>query len=143
MSARRFALFAALALFVMFVAANITANSWFRSWRLDLTENQLYSLSRGTQQTLDDLSEPVELTLYYSRDAAAPLPQLGAYAARVREMLQTFAARSRPGAVRGSGCRGVLRGRKTMRSRPASNRSGRTKAPIRFTFGIDRRQCDR
>ncbi|QGZ95381.1 GldG family protein [Terricaulis silvestris] len=94
MSARRFAFFAALALFVMFIAANITANSWFRSWRLDLTENQLYSLSRGTQETLNDLSEPVELTLYYSRDAAAPSPQLGAYAARVREMLQTFAARS-------------------------------------------------
>ncbi len=93
MSARRFALFAALAMFVMFVAANITANSWFRSWRLDLTENQLYSLSEGTQRTLDDLSEPVELTLYYSRDAAAPSPQLVAYAARVREMLQTFAAR--------------------------------------------------
>ncbi len=94
MSARRFAVFAALALFVMFVAANVTANSWFRSWRLDLTENQLYSLSRGTQQTLNQLSEPVELTLYYSRDAAAPLPQLQAYAARVREMLQTFQARS-------------------------------------------------
>lgn len=94
MSARRFALFAALALFVMFVAANVTANSWFRSWRLDLTENQLYSLSRGTQQTLNQLSEPVELTLYYSRDAAASLPQLQAYAARVREMLQTFQARS-------------------------------------------------
>jgi ABC-2 type transport system permease protein len=94
MSARRYALFAALALFVMFVAANVTANSWFRSWRLDLTENQLYSLSRGTQQTLNQLSEPVELTLYYSRDAATSLPQLQAYAARVREMLQTFQARS-------------------------------------------------
>ena len=94
MSARRYALLAALALFVMFVAANVTANSWFRSWRLDLTENQLYSLSRGTQQTLNQLSEPVELTLYYSRDAATSLPQLQAYAARVREMLQTFQARS-------------------------------------------------
>lgn len=94
MSARRFALFAALALFIMFVAANVTANSWFRSWRLDLTENHLYSLSRGTQQTLDELTEPVELKLYYSRDTAAALPQLQAYAARVREMLQTFAARS-------------------------------------------------
>jgi ABC-type uncharacterized transport system involved in gliding motility auxiliary subunit len=94
MSARRFALFGALALFIMFVAANITANSWFRSWRLDLTENQLYSLSPGTQTTLDGLTEPVELTLYYSRDAAAPVPQLQTYAARVREMLQTFQARS-------------------------------------------------
>lgn len=94
MSARRYALLAALALIVMFVAANVTATTWFRSWRLDLTENQLYSLSPGTQQTLDDLGEPVELTLYYSRDAAATWPQLAAYAARVREMLQTFAARS-------------------------------------------------
>ncbi len=94
MSARRFAFFAALAMFVMFVAANLTANSWFRAWRLDLTENQLYSLSRGTQQTLNQLSEPVELTLYYSRDAAASVPQLQTYASRVREMLQSFQARS-------------------------------------------------
>ncbi|MBC7768571.1 MAG: GldG family protein, partial [Phycisphaerales bacterium] len=94
MSARRFALFAALALFVAFVAANTISNSWFRSWRIDLTEDGLYTLSRGTQETLDDLSEPLELTLYYSPDSARSQPQLAAYAARVREMLQTFEARS-------------------------------------------------
>jgi ABC-2 type transport system permease protein len=94
MSARRYAFLAALALFVMFVAANLTANSLFRAWRLDLTQNQLYSLSRGTQQTLNQLSEPVELTLYFSRDAAVSVPQLQTYASRVREVLQTFQARS-------------------------------------------------
>ena len=94
MSARRYALFAALALFIAFVASNVIANSWFRSWRLDLTENHLYSISAGTQQTLNELTEPVQLTLYYSRNAAQPVPQLQTYAARVREMLQTFQARS-------------------------------------------------
>ncbi len=94
MSARRYALFAALALFIAFVASNVIANSWFRAWRLDLTENQLYSISEGTQQTLNELTEPVQLTLYYSRDSAQPVPQLQAYASRVREMLQTFEARS-------------------------------------------------
>lgn len=94
MSGRRFALLAALALLIMFVSGNLIANSWFKSWRLDLTENHLYSLSAGTQRTLDDLTEPVQLTLYYSRNAATPLPDLQAYAARVREMLQTFQARS-------------------------------------------------
>lgn len=94
MSARRYALFAALALFIAFVASNVIANSWFRSWRLDLTENHLYSISRGTQQTLDELTEPVQLTLYYSRDAARTAPQFQAYAARVREMLLTLEARS-------------------------------------------------
>ncbi|MEZ5995897.1 MAG: GldG family protein [Hyphomonadaceae bacterium] len=94
MSARRYALLAALALFVVFIASNTIANSWFRSWRLDLTENHLYSISQGTQRTLNELSEPVQLTLYYSRDAARTVPQLQAYATRVREMLQTFEARS-------------------------------------------------
>jgi hypothetical protein len=36
MSARRFAFFAASAFLLMFVAANVIGNSWFRSWRLDL-----------------------------------------------------------------------------------------------------------
>lgn len=94
MSARRYAVLAALALFLMFIAANVTATTWFRSWRLDLTENQLYSISQGTQQTLNELSEPIELTLYFSPDSATVAPQLVAYAGRVREMLQTYAARS-------------------------------------------------
>lgn len=94
MSARRFALLAAFAFFVMFVAGNLISNSWFRSSRLDLTENHLYSLSPGTVRTLEGLSEPVQLTLYYSRDGAAIAPEVQTYGARVREMLQTFAARS-------------------------------------------------
>jgi ABC-type uncharacterized transport system involved in gliding motility auxiliary subunit len=94
MSARRFSLLAALAFLIMFVAANVTANVWFRGWRLDLTENHLYSISQGTQTTLDHLNEPVEFKFYYSRDAGARAPELQAYASRVREMLETYAARS-------------------------------------------------
>lgn len=94
MSARRFALLAAFAFLLMFIAANVIGAAWFRTWRLDLTQNQLYSLSPGTQTTLDHLSDSVELTLYYSRDAATRAPQVQAYAGRVREMLQTFAAHS-------------------------------------------------
>lgn len=94
MSGRRFALLAALAFCLMFAASNLIANSWFRSWRLDLTQDRLYTLSAGARHTLDRLSEPVELKFYYSREAAAPFPQVQAYAARVREMLQTFAAQS-------------------------------------------------
>lgn len=94
MTARRFAFAAAFAFVVMFIAGNLITNSWFKSWRLDLTQNHLYSLSQGTISTLDALSEPVQLTLYYSRDGAAVAPEVQAYGARVREMLQSFAARS-------------------------------------------------
>jgi ABC-type uncharacterized transport system involved in gliding motility auxiliary subunit len=94
MSARRFALIAALALAVIFVAANLTANVWFRGARLDLTENRLYTLSAGSQQVLRELREPVEITFYFSSDAAAIDPELSAFGGRVRELLQTFQARS-------------------------------------------------
>lgn len=95
MSARRFAVLAALAFALMFLAGNLLANSWLRSWRLDLTQDQIYSISPGTQTILNELSEPVTLTLYYSRDAGAAAPQLQTYAGRVREVLQTYAARAR------------------------------------------------
>ncbi len=94
MNGRRYALIAAFSLLLIFIGANVIANSWFRSWRLDLTENRLYTLSDGAKGVLSELSEPVELKLYFSRAAAAPFPQAVAYAARVREMLQTFAAHS-------------------------------------------------
>lgn len=97
MSARRFALLAGFAFLVMFVAGNLIANSWFRSWRLDLTSNQLYSLSPGTREILSpqELTEPIELTFYFSRDAAARAPDLAAYAGRVREMLQAYQSAAR------------------------------------------------
>ena len=95
MNGVRFALLAALSLLVIFISANLVSNVWFRSWRLDLTENQLYSLSPGTKQVLDALNEPVQLTLYYSRDAATVDPDIQSYGARVREMLQSYAGRAR------------------------------------------------
>jgi ABC-2 type transport system permease protein len=92
MPAQRYALivFAALAI----IASNVIMSSWFSGARLDLTENRLYSLSRGTKDTLRDLNEPLTLTFYYSRDAAAPYPQVRTYGARVRELLQSYARRS-------------------------------------------------
>jgi ABC-type uncharacterized transport system involved in gliding motility auxiliary subunit len=92
MSNRRYALLAALALVVIFIASNLIVNSWLRAWRLDLTANSLYSLSQGTRKVLsrEELSEPIALTYFFSRRTAAASPDLQAYGARVREMLQAY-----------------------------------------------------
>jgi ABC-type uncharacterized transport system involved in gliding motility auxiliary subunit len=94
MSARRYALLVFAALAVCFLASNVIVSNWFSGARLDLTQNQLYSLSKGTRQTLRDLNEPITLTFYYSRDAAANIAQVRTYGARVRELLQSYARRS-------------------------------------------------
>lgn len=90
MTARRYALIVFAALAAIFLAGNVLASSWFSGARLDLTENKLYSLSSGTKRTLKELNEPITLTFYYSRDAAANYPQVRTYGARVRELLQSY-----------------------------------------------------
>jgi len=77
---------------VLFVAVNIISNATLTSFRLDLTENKLYTLSEGTLNILDSLKEPVTLRYYYSARGFSGIPQLQAYGKRVREMLEEYRA---------------------------------------------------
>jgi len=84
-----------IALAVLFLALVMLANLMLRGMRLDLTQNRLYTLSRGTSEVLAQLKEPVNLYFYFSRDVAAKqAPLLLPYATRVREFLEETAARS-------------------------------------------------
>ena len=84
-----------IALAVLFLAVVMLSNVGLRGMRVDLTQNRLYTLSRGTQQVLAELKEPINLYFYFSRDAAAKqAPLVMPYAARVREFLEELAARS-------------------------------------------------
>src|SRR5688572_12224989 len=90
--------YATLALIALaFVVAIVASNSWLRGVRVDLTENDLYTLGEGTQAVLDGIEEPINLYLFFSDEATAALPTLRAYAARVREMLEEFAANAPDG----------------------------------------------
>jgi ABC-type uncharacterized transport system involved in gliding motility auxiliary subunit len=84
-----------IALAVLFLAVVMLSNAGLRGVRLDLTQNRLYTLSPGTKQVLEELKEPVNLYLYFSRDAAAKQsPLTMPYAARVREFLEEITARA-------------------------------------------------
>ncbi|MFZ4601842.1 MAG: Gldg family protein [Caulobacterales bacterium] len=95
MSRRAFAIFVTLALAIMFVSLNLISSLALKGARFDLTGDRLYTLSAGTRSILTGLNEPVELKLFYSREAAGDRPAVRAYAARVRELLQAYKARSR------------------------------------------------
>ncbi|MEO0422284.1 MAG: Gldg family protein [Pseudomonadota bacterium] len=88
--------FSALAIIaVLFIAAVMLSNTLFRGVRLDLTENQLYTLSDGTRAVLGDIDEPINLYFFFSDRATEDLPQWRAYSRRVRETLEEFVAISR------------------------------------------------
>jgi len=70
--------------------------SWMRPWRIDLTENNLYTLSPGTLSLLEKLQgEPLRLSFYYSDKVTQEIPSLRAYAKRVKETLEEYALQSK------------------------------------------------
>ncbi|MEO8460471.1 MAG: Gldg family protein [Dokdonella sp.] len=85
---------ALVVLAILFVAVLLVVNTLFRGVRVDLTENNLYSLSQGTKNILGSIDEPINLYLFYSDKATQDLPQLRTYYLRVREMLEELAARA-------------------------------------------------
>ncbi len=68
--------------------------SVLRGWRVDLTQNGLYTTAPGTEKILRGLKEPMNLYFFYSEKAANNMPELKTYGNRVRELLQELAARS-------------------------------------------------
>ena len=78
----------------LFLAVTVLSNSLFRGVRLDLTENNLYTISDGTKNILNNIEEPINLYFFYSDKASVNIPYLRTYAQRVRELLQEFTERA-------------------------------------------------
>lgn len=75
---------------VLLLAINIFSNNALTSARMDLTENNLFTLSEGTRNILEGLDEPVTVRLYLSQKLATRLPGVTSYATRVKELLQEY-----------------------------------------------------
>jgi ABC-type uncharacterized transport system involved in gliding motility auxiliary subunit len=94
---RTIGLTALLLLGLAFFAAVVATNTLLRGMRIDLTENQLYTISPGTRSVLESIEEPINLYFFFSDSETSDLPDiqgLRTYATRVREMLEEFAAQS-------------------------------------------------
>ncbi|MDA0271760.1 MAG: Gldg family protein [Proteobacteria bacterium] len=82
--------FSIVVLVAGFLAFTLVNNMMLGSFRLDLTENGLYSVSDGTREIIDDLEEPINLYFFFSEKASEDLTALRAYSRRVREMLEEY-----------------------------------------------------
>ena len=58
------------------------------SFRIDLTEDDLFSLADGTRNIVSGLEEPIELLFFYSESATEDQPQIRSYGTRVQELLR-------------------------------------------------------
>ncbi len=76
----------------LFVTVNILANETLGSKRVDVTQQSLYTLSRGTRNILAGLEEPITLRYYHSAKAFTGIPVLQNYANRIRDLLEEYRA---------------------------------------------------
>lgn len=81
-------------LLVLFLASNVFIGRALRSARIDLTEDNLYTLSKGSRNIARSFDEPINLTFYYSAKLTQGNPVIQTYAQRVRELLEEFASAS-------------------------------------------------
>ncbi len=75
---------------VLFFTVNVLSHVAFRSARIDLTEQRLYTLSEGSRNILRGLDEPVTLRFYLSKKLAVELAGIRGYTNRVLELLQEY-----------------------------------------------------
>jgi ABC-type uncharacterized transport system involved in gliding motility auxiliary subunit len=93
-SRRLYAIAAIVLAAVIFVAVNIAADAGLTHAQIDLTQNGQFTLAQGTKNIIAHVQEPITLKFFYSKKVAADYAQIDAYAKRVRDLLQEYAARS-------------------------------------------------
>ena len=81
-------------LFALMVALIVLTSVLFRGWRLDFTEDRLYTMSEGSRNIAASIDEPINVYYFFSDKATANIAQLRLYGTRVKELLQEFEERS-------------------------------------------------
>ena len=79
---------------VLYVAVNTLFNVSAPELRLDVTEDDLFTLTDGTQAILARIDEPIELHFFLSGHLAREVPAYASYVLRVRELLAEIEAAS-------------------------------------------------
>ncbi|KFF35676.1 GldG family protein [Pseudomonas paraeruginosa] len=79
---------------LLFLVFNLLSGLLLRNLQVDLTQQKLYTFSDGTREILDQLDEPLNLYLFFSKSRAGDLVALRNYARRVEEVLDLYVQRS-------------------------------------------------
>lgn len=75
---------------VIFLSVNIFANTTFRGVELDLTEENLFTLSDGTREILNSIDEPITVRLFVSKRLVELNSGHATYADRIRQLLERY-----------------------------------------------------
>lgn len=79
---------------ILLVSLNVLNSRFLSGIQVDLTENNIYTLSDGSKSILSSLQEPIELHYFFSDSATKGMTSIRNYAQRVERLLKTYEALS-------------------------------------------------
>lgn len=75
---------------VLLISVTVIARTVTGGVKLDMTEENLYSLSDGTEKVMEKLQEPITARFFYNPELLNGIPVLHAYAERVKTLLNVY-----------------------------------------------------
>ncbi|MFM9940244.1 MAG: Gldg family protein [Hyphomicrobiaceae bacterium] len=75
---------------VLLLTFNLLTSLIFRSAKLDLTEDRLFTISNGTRSVLSRIEEPISVRVYYTKKLGEVAPLFGKYFERVKALLEQY-----------------------------------------------------
>ncbi len=77
-------------LIILFLFFNIIMFKILVNKKIDLTTDKLYTVSENTKSIIKNLSEPIDIKLFFSNSLSKELSQIRDYEKRVRELLMSY-----------------------------------------------------
>lgn len=75
---------------IILLSVNLIASTALRSWKADLTQDHLFTISTGTRQILRSIEEPIHARVYFSKKLGQAAPDYQLYFERVRALLEQY-----------------------------------------------------
>lgn len=83
-----------LAIICLF-AVNLIGWESLKLYRIDTTQNKLFTLSDATRKVISEVDDPITIKLYYTDALGARAPAYGLYAQRIQALLKHYSSLSR------------------------------------------------
>jgi ABC-type uncharacterized transport system involved in gliding motility auxiliary subunit len=79
---------------IILSAVNLIGWESLKLYRLDVTENKLFTLTDSTRKVIAEVDDPITLKLYYTDALGARAPAYGLYATRIQALLKHYSSLS-------------------------------------------------
>jgi ABC-type uncharacterized transport system involved in gliding motility auxiliary subunit len=79
-----------LIIIAIVLALNLIGAMLFQRVKLDMTQEKLFTLSKGSQKIIGSVEDPIRAEFYYSKTAMSDVPALKTYGDRVYDMLREY-----------------------------------------------------